>query len=115
VSIRAGGQATLTLSVARGPAFTGRVPIDVRNLPHGVRVLDVGLNGVLVTEKQTERQIRLYAEPWAAAGERPFYAVGKAEAAGTEHSSPPIALTVEPAGASPRADLSPARDAAASR
>jgi hypothetical protein len=96
VTIRAGGEASMTLSVARGPAFSGRVPIDVRNLPHGVRVLDVGLNGVLVTETQTERAIRLYAEPWAEPGERPFYAVGKAESAGTEDSSAPIALVVEP-------------------
>jgi hypothetical protein len=88
----------LTLSVERAPAFAGRVPIDVRNLPHGVRVLDVGLNGVLVTERQAERTIRLYAEPWAPPGGRPFYAVGKAESAGTEDSSPPIRLVVEPAG-----------------
>ena len=55
VVIRPGGQATLNLAVERGPAFSGRVPIDVRNLPQGVRVLNIGLNGVLVTENQTER------------------------------------------------------------
>ena len=84
----------MTLIVERGAAFAGRVPIDVRNLPRGVRVLNIGLNGVLVTEKQTERSIFLYAEPWVEPTERPFYAVGKCEAAGTEHSSPPIALVV---------------------
>ena len=95
VALRPGGEVSLTLAVERGPAFSGRVPIEVRNLPHGVRVLDVGLNGVLVTEKQTERTIRLVAEPWAEVGDRPFYAVGKAESAGTEQSSPPILLSVE--------------------
>ena len=84
----------MTLAVARGPAFAGRVPIDVRNLPHGVRVLNIGLNGVLVTEAQARRSIFLYAEPWVEPMERPFYAVGKAEAAGTEHSSPPMELVV---------------------
>jgi WD40 repeat protein len=97
VVIRPGGEVTVKLSVARGPAFAGRVPIEVRNLPVGVRVLNVGLNGVLVTEAQTERSFRLAAEPWVGPAERPFYAVGKAESAGTEHSSPPVTLVVEPA------------------
>jgi hypothetical protein len=94
VVIRPGQQVSMTLAVARGPAFAGRVPIDVRNLPQGVRVLNIGLNGVLVTEKQTERTVFLYADPWVAPLERLFYAVGKAEAAGTEESSPPIELIV---------------------
>jgi hypothetical protein len=96
VEIHPGQQVAMRLTVTRGPAFAGRVPIDVRNLPRGVRVLNVGLNGVLVTEAQTERTIFLYAEPWAEPVERPFYAVGKAESAGTEHSAPPIGLVVRP-------------------
>jgi hypothetical protein len=68
----------------------------VRNLPFGVRVLNLGLNGVLVPEGQVERTVFLHAEPWAEAAERPFYAVGKAEAAATEHSSAPIELVVSP-------------------
>ena len=75
-AIRPGEQVEMTLTVARGAAFSGRVPIDVRNLPQGVRVLNIGLNGVLVTETQRERTITLYAEPWAAPMERPFFAVG---------------------------------------
>jgi hypothetical protein len=102
IVIRAGGQVSMTLPVERGPAFTGRVPIEMRNLPHGVQVLDIGLNGVLVTEKQTERTVRIYAEPWVKPGERPFYAVARAESAGTEHSSSPILLVVEPAADSGR-------------
>ena len=98
VKIQPGRDVTMTLDVERGPAFKGRVPIDVRNLPHGVRVLNIGLNGVLVTESQTARTITLHADAWVAPMERPFYAVGKAEAAGTEHSSAPILLVVEPAG-----------------
>ena len=76
----------------------GRVPINVQNLPQGVRVLNIGLNGVLITEAQTERNVFLQAEPWARPMVRPFYAVAKAEAAGTDDSSPPIELVVEPAG-----------------
>lgn len=110
IEIRPGQQVSMSLSVARGAAFTGRVPIDVRNLPQGVRVLNIGLNGVLITETQTERTVFLYAEPWVEPMERPFYAVGKAESAGTEHSSAPITLVVAP-GASrvQAANASPAQ------
>lgn len=100
--IQPGQEVTMSLTVKRAPQFAGRVPIEIRNLPQGVRVLNVGLNGVLITETQTERTISLYAEPWATATERPFYAVGKAEAAGTEHSSAPIDLIVGSGGGSPQ-------------
>jgi WD40 repeat protein len=99
--IRPGERVEMRLSVERGPAFEGRVPIDVRNLPRGVRVENIGLNGVLVTEKQTERSIVVYAEPWALPQERFVFAVGKCEPANTEHASAPIPLVVEsPAPAS---------------
>jgi WD40 repeat protein len=96
VVIRPGERVELTFGVERSPAFQGRVPIEVHNLPHGVRVENIGLNGVLVTESQTERTVSIYAEPWVQPMQRPFCAVGKCEAAGTEHSSPPITLVVEP-------------------
>lgn len=113
IEIRPGQQVSMSLSVARGAAFSGRVPIDVRNLPQGVRVLNIGLNGVLITESQTERTVFLYAEPWAQPMERPFYAVGKAESAGTEHSSAPITLVVTPGPAPAQASArSPQRDGA---
>jgi len=101
VEIHPGQQVSMTLAVKRRPAFKGRVPIEVKNLPQGVRVLNIGLNGVLVTETQTERTISLLAEPWAQPMVRPFYAVGKAESAGTEDSSPPIELAVVPAQSEP--------------
>ena len=94
VTIRPGERVEVTFAVERSPTFKGRVPIEVRNLPRGVRVLDIGLNGVLVTEARTERSVSLYAEPWAEPGERPFFAVAACEAAGTLHASPPISLSV---------------------
>jgi WD40 repeat protein len=96
VVIRPGERVSMTLAVQRGPAFKGRVPIDVRNLPQGVRVLNIGLNGVLITEAQTERTVFLMAEPWARPMVRPFYAVAQAESAGTNDSSAPIELVVAP-------------------
>jgi len=65
-----------------GVQLHGPRAIDVRNLPRGVPVLNIGLNGVLVTEKQTERTVFLYAEPGPSRPERPFYAVGRLELLG---------------------------------
>jgi WD40 repeat protein len=96
VAIHPGERIEMSFAVDRNPAYKGRVPIDVRNLPRGVQVLNIGLNGVLVTEKQTQRSVFLHAEPWVAPMELWFYAVGKCEAAGTEHSSRPIRLIVKP-------------------
>ncbi|GIW86313.1 MAG: hypothetical protein KatS3mg108_0637 [Isosphaeraceae bacterium] len=96
LEIRPGEEVTMTLAVERRNGFEGRVPIEVRNLPFGVRVLDIGLNGVLITEQQTERVIRLYAEPWVKPQQRPFYAVATCEPAGTTHPARPIRLTVLP-------------------
>ena len=86
----------MTLAVERAPGFSGRVPIEVKNLPQGVRVLDIGLNGVLITETQVERSMFLLAEPWVRPMVRPFYAVARAESAGTDDSSPPIELVITP-------------------
>src|SRR5262249_11825970 len=97
VVIQPGERVSITLAVKRSPAFKGRVPIEVKNLPQGVRVLNIGLNGVLITEAQTERSVFPRAEPGARPMVRPFSAVAKAEAAGTEDSSPPIELVVETA------------------
>src|SRR5205814_7320961 len=96
VVIRPGERVSMTLAVDRTPAFAGRVPIDVKNLPQGVRVLNIGLNGVLITEKQVERSVFLLAEPWVQPMSRPLYAVGKAEPVGTEESAPPIEPLVGP-------------------
>lgn len=100
ITIRPGEQVPMKFAVERGAAFKGRVPIDVRNLPHGVRVLNIGLNGVLVTEKQSERSIILFAEPWVQPTQRPFFAVGRIEASRMEASSPALLLNVEPAARS---------------
>lgn len=97
IAIHPGGISALKLKAERGEAFKGRIPIDVRNLPYGVRVLDIGLNGVLITEREQEREIRIYAEPWVKPQQRPFYAVGRAENAGTSDSTPPVMLDVLPA------------------
>jgi hypothetical protein len=76
-----------------------RVPCDVVNLPLGVRVVNLGLNGVLVAEDQTKGTFRLRAADWAKPIVQPIYVVARVESnATTEHPSPPILLRVEGKG-----------------
>lgn len=93
VTLRPGGTAYVEATVERHNNFGGRVPIDVRNLPHGVRVTDIGLNGVLVTEKETSRRFALYCEPWVKPQARPFYVTATVEG-GIANVAPPLLLTV---------------------
>jgi hypothetical protein len=101
VAIAAGQEVKVTLHVARQNGFTGRVPCDVLNLPPGVRVVNVGLNGVLVTPAQSTRTFTLRAESWAKPIEQPIYVVGQVESnASTFHVSAPLELKVEGPGSS---------------
>ena len=63
VELEAGSKTTIAVRVTRNNGFRGRVPIAITNLPFGVRVTDVGLNGVLVTEEETRREFVLEALP----------------------------------------------------
>jgi hypothetical protein len=78
VTIAPGGTVTLKLRVERN-GFDDRIGFEVPNLPHGIIVDDIGLSGVLVREKETERAIVLRAEPWVAEQERPFFATAQVE------------------------------------
>lgn len=64
ITLRPGHEVTFVATISRKAGFTARVPLDVRNLPFGVKVMDVGLNGILVNEKETSRRIVLSCEPW---------------------------------------------------
>jgi hypothetical protein len=95
VFLEPGKQVTVTLHVTRQNGFKGRVPCSVQNLPPGVRVLNIGLNGVLVTETQSSRTFVLRAESWAAPLEQAIYVVGEVESdSPTEHPSPPLIVKV---------------------
>lgn len=95
VTIRPGQETRLLVRVERRNGFTGRVPLDVLGLPHGVRVLHVGLNGILITERDQEREIFLYAEPWVQPMEHPFIVLSRREGKNTEHGAPSVLLKVE--------------------
>lgn len=96
VVLRPGQTTQVTLHVSRENGFKGRVPCDVANLPPGVRVVNVGLNGVLVHSDQSAQTFTLKAESWAKPIRQPIYVVGEVESnSPTEHASAPIILKVE--------------------
>lgn len=100
VTVRPGGEVRVTVRVERRNGFKGRIPLDVRGLPHGVRVLDVGLNGILVTEHDTSRTFVVHAEPWVKPRTLPFVVVARSERKGKEYAAKSVLLRVNSAGGS---------------
>ncbi len=112
VSLEPGKEATVTLHVERRNGFNGRVPCTIENLPPGVRVVNVGLNGVLVTEAQSSRTFTLHAEDWAQPLKQPIYVVGMVESnSPTLHTSAPVLVKVatekQASGNKPETSLHP--------
>jgi hypothetical protein len=98
VVLQPGGEAKLLVKVERRNDFKGRIPIEVRGLPHGTRVLDIGLNGILITERESSRVITLYCEPWAQPTSHPFVVLAKREGKTAEHAAPSVMLRVVATG-----------------
>ncbi|MFZ4628322.1 MAG: hypothetical protein ACOYNR_08340 [Blastocatellia bacterium] len=98
VELAPGGSAWVTLRVQRQRGFQGRIPFDIRNLPHGVIVRDVGLNGVLITEDETTQRFELYAEPWTRPVTQPVIPIGRIETASplrSEFPARPFQLVIQ--------------------
>jgi hypothetical protein len=104
VSIEPGGKAEITVSIARQGDFRGRVPVEVRNLPPRVRVLDVGLNGVLLNEDESRRSFTIEALPNAEPVDQLIYVSGEIETRSGQQNSyaapQPIRLRIKSATAS---------------
>jgi WD40 repeat protein len=64
----------------------GLVSFDVQNLPHGVIVADIGLNGVLIPADESKRQIFLTCASWVPEQDRLCFA--RAREAGNPTSKP---------------------------
>jgi len=95
VTIAPGTTVAARLKVERN-GFDGKIPFDVGNLPHGVIVDNIGLNGVLIPEGQSERQIFLTAEKWVPDTSRPFHATAQVE--GNQTSRPLVLHVKRPEG-----------------
>ncbi len=94
VTLRPGAQVKLTVHIERRHGFKGRVPVEVRGLPHGVHALDIGLNGILINENETRRTIVIYAEPWVRPAPHPFVVLARREGKNTEHGARSVLLKV---------------------
>jgi hypothetical protein len=98
VIVKPGQQVYMTAKIERRNGFKGRVPLEVRGLPHGVRVLDIGLNGILITEHESSRTFAIYAEPWVEPTTHPFVVLAKSERKNTEHAARSVLLKVSNPG-----------------
>jgi WD40 repeat protein len=94
VTVRPGGEVRVTVNVERRKGFKGRIPIEVQGLPHGVHVLDIGLNGILITQAETRRTFVIRAEPWVQPTAHPFVVLAKREGKNTEHAAKSVLLKV---------------------
>jgi len=72
IAVVAGQETQALLRVERG-GFKDRLTFDVENLPFGVIVGDIGLNGVLIPENQAERRVFLQCATWVAPQTRPIH------------------------------------------
>ncbi|HWA99359.1 MAG TPA: c-type cytochrome domain-containing protein [Pirellulales bacterium] len=99
------------LRIERGE-FDGPVAFDVENLPHGVIVDNIGLNGILIPAGQSERQIFLKAAPWVPETDRTCFAQAKgarkAKGPGSQ-ASPPLLLHVRKPSTLAQADVESAQ------
>ncbi|MDB6118936.1 MAG: translocation protein TolB [Verrucomicrobiaceae bacterium] len=71
----------------------GILNFDVHNLPHGIIVDDIGLNGIQVREKENDREIRFACAKWVPEQERLIHATvssarAEADSAGLATSFP---------------------------
>ena len=93
LAVKPGGIVRLPISIERSGDFKGRVPVEVRGLPPGVRVLDIGLNGILIPPDQTARTLQIEVDPWFKPSEVSFNLVAKQEGKG-QTASQMVTLSV---------------------
>jgi hypothetical protein len=73
VDIEPGKTAEISVAIERQNGFGGRVPVAVMNLPPRVKLVDIGLNGVLINETESRRSFTIEALPNAEPVEQLIY------------------------------------------
>lgn len=80
VKIKRGETISLLVKADRSDGFMKEISLGKelagRNMPHGVYVDNIGLNGLLVREGESERQFFVTADPIAELGKRDFFLTG---------------------------------------
>lgn len=93
------GQTIMLKVLAHRNGYDGNVPFgnedSGRNLPHGLIVDNIGLNGLLILEKQTERNFFITAAKWSPDQDRLFHLQTSVEGA---QSTRPVLLRVRRQG-----------------
>ena len=96
MQVRAGERLAAKVVVERRD-HTGRISFggheSGRNLPHGVFVADIGLNGLMITEGQQEQSFFISTEPWVQPMKRPFHVRANDV---QSQASPPVYLEILP-------------------
>lgn len=91
------GETVRARAVARRVDFKERIEFGrleaCRNLPHGVYLDNVGLNGLLIVEGESERSFAITAAKWVAPGSHWVFLGCKADGG---HTSLPVLLHVRP-------------------
>ncbi len=98
VALSPGNNAWVNLKIKRQAEFKGRVLFDVRNLPHGVIVKDVGLSGVMIPEDETTQRFELEVAPWVKPQQLTIYVVARIDSSSPQRlESParPLSLKIE--------------------
>jgi hypothetical protein len=72
--LKPGGRVRALLRADRAEGFNGELKCEVRNLPHGVIVDNIGLNGVMIRAGESERRIFISAAEWVEPMTRPIFA-----------------------------------------
>ncbi len=97
VTIQRGQTISLRVRADRQEGFQNEVSLgnetSGRNLPHGVYVDNIGLNGLLIRQNESERQFFITADSIAELGKRQFFLTGNVDGGLT---SQPITLEVVP-------------------
>ncbi len=79
VELQAGKTAEVAVAIERQNGFGGRVPVAVMHLPPRVKLVDIGLNGVLINETENHRTFTIEALPNAEPIEQLIYVGGIVE------------------------------------
>src|SRR5262249_70283 len=99
LTLEPGGRVRGSVKIKRANGFEGRVPVSVQNLPFLLGVPDIGLNGILITEKEEGRDFYIDADPRTEPLEQTIYVTGRVETnseVASDHASVPIKLKVVP-------------------
>lgn len=95
IKLAAGGETKVTLAIERQNGFKGRVLFRMNDLPFGVRVTNVGLNGIMIPENQSEITFTLDSRPWVKPLKKSVFPIGIVEAlVPTEHPAAAISLEI---------------------